>query len=216
MGRPQRESNSITKTLADRLSDLMETEKQRTGLKQEEICKKIGVASGSYSEWASDSKTPTVDKVALVASYFEVSVDWLLGLTDVRSADPNIKEFSKITGLSEQCIENLKIIHGTDQAATSDGTIRYEFSETINFLVENEPQFHPIVWIGRYLSVPKIKESDYYVSVRGDIKQRQSQKDFEMDEFMPIDSSLLESALLERATSELFLLKEELNKSDFS
>lgn len=105
MGRPQRESNSITKTLADRLSDLMEKEKLRSGLKQEEICKRIGVASSSYSDWASDQKTPNVDKVALIANYFDVSVDWLLGLPGgTKSRDPNMKNAMLYTGLSEDAL----------------------------------------------------------------------------------------------------------------
>lgn len=112
MGRPLRESNEVTKTLSDKLSDLMEVEKRRTGLKQEEICKKIGVASGSYSEWASDSKTPTVDKVALVANYFEVSVDWLLGLPGgTKSRDSNMKSAMLYTGLSEDALLWIKAMN---------------------------------------------------------------------------------------------------------
>ena len=108
MARPKRESNGITKTLADNLSDLMNAEQQKTGLTQAEICEKIGVASGSYSEWAADAKTPTVDKIALVASYFDVSIDWLLGMPGgTRTKNSNARSAILYTGLSETSIETL-------------------------------------------------------------------------------------------------------------
>lgn len=44
----------------------------------------LGVGVSSIQKWKV-SKSPSVDKVVKVADYFDVSVDYLLGITEIRS-----------------------------------------------------------------------------------------------------------------------------------
>lgn len=87
MARPRRQSTEITRRFAKRLSLLVE-EKKASGATQKEIAADIGISSGGLSEYCADIKTPTVDMMCLIAKYFDVQVDYLLGLSDKRTLIP--------------------------------------------------------------------------------------------------------------------------------
>ena len=67
-------------TLANRLRELRGVQSQT------EFAAKIGVNQTSYSSWERGSKDPAAQTLAKIASTFGVTSDWLLGLSDVRSA----------------------------------------------------------------------------------------------------------------------------------
>lgn len=117
MGRQKRKSTTITKTFADRLSDLVE-EKKATGLSHNGICEQAGVGSGAMSDWLSDTKTANIDSLRKLAKYFDVSADWLLGLSEARSTDIDVQKICKKTGLSEGIV-NYLTRHIEDQSMRS-------------------------------------------------------------------------------------------------
>lgn len=110
MGRTERKSTQTTKIFSERLSKLVE-EKKLEGLSQKEIAEKINVSSGSLSEWCSDNKTPSIDVLPKIAEYFGVSVEWLVGCSNIRSSNIDIQAIHKKTGLSSEAIIKLKIDH---------------------------------------------------------------------------------------------------------
>lgn len=61
---------------SEKLYDL----RKQSGLSQKELAKKLGVAQASINYWEKGQRTPSIDMVYLIASYFGVSVDYLLGL----------------------------------------------------------------------------------------------------------------------------------------
>lgn len=67
-------------TLANRLRELRGVQSQT------EFAAKIGVNQTSYSSWERGSKDPAAQTLAKIASTFGVTSDWLLGLSNVRSA----------------------------------------------------------------------------------------------------------------------------------
>lgn len=105
MAREKRESTVVTKIFADRLSDLVEERKKAERLSHNQIAEGIGVASGSLSSWCSDEKTINISTLPLIADYFGVSIDWLLGLSEVRSPDVIKQNECKYTGLSEAAVD---------------------------------------------------------------------------------------------------------------
>ena len=62
----------------DRLSALLES----NGITAYQLSKETGLSNSLISSWRTGKSTPTVDKAAVVARYFGVSTDYLLGLTD--------------------------------------------------------------------------------------------------------------------------------------
>lgn len=62
----------------------------------------------SVTGYIDGSTLPTIDKVVALADFFNVSVDYLLGRTGPKTADPNLRFVCEYTGLTEQAINKLK------------------------------------------------------------------------------------------------------------
>ena len=66
------------KAFAERL---MEMRKER-GLSQATVAKDLGVSLGIVCYWETNKSDPTASNIAKVARYFNVSSDFLLGLSE--------------------------------------------------------------------------------------------------------------------------------------
>lgn len=60
---------------AERLRELMKTE----NLKQVDLAEKIGVKQNTISAWLLNKKEPCIKNLWLVADYFDVTIDFLVG-----------------------------------------------------------------------------------------------------------------------------------------
>ncbi len=56
--------------------------REEKGLKQKELAKAIGVAAPRISEWETGKGRPVYEDLIALAKYFDVSVDYLLGLEE--------------------------------------------------------------------------------------------------------------------------------------
>ena len=90
----------------------------------------IGLATSSIRKWKSTS-SPSIDKILLVAKYFNVSSDYLIGLSDIPSSAEDIIGDADFVSLqrararmspqdNERMIKMLKI--GFDYAFDNDPT----------------------------------------------------------------------------------------------
>lgn len=57
-------------------------------LTMEEVGRRLGIAKSSYAGYESESRMPPLDKLQKLASMYDVSTDYILGLTD----DPDPKK----------------------------------------------------------------------------------------------------------------------------
>ncbi|WP_433595159.1 helix-turn-helix domain-containing protein [Lysinibacillus xylanilyticus] len=71
-------------TLGKRIKYLREKDK----ISQIEFAKKIGVSNAVLSRYESGDRKPDYDTLQLIADFFEVSIDYLLGRTDTPSLTP--------------------------------------------------------------------------------------------------------------------------------
>lgn len=90
-----------------------------------ELERKVGISNGQIRKW--DNSIPGVDRLRLVADYFDVSIDYLLGRTDK-------KRYYDLTEKDELDIQRelKKIINGEDvdnAFAAFDGRILEELDE---------------------------------------------------------------------------------------
>ena len=53
------------------------------GLSQRKLGKVLGVCNQTVSFWETGSREPDLDALIMIANYFEVSVDFLLGKADI-------------------------------------------------------------------------------------------------------------------------------------
>ena len=112
MGRPAREKNEITALMATRLNML--NEERKRALEKEkgrrvsstEIAKKLEIPQSSYSEYLRDMQTPSLETIKKLANYFNVTVDYLMGSSNVRNPDQYFQTLDK-TKLSDKAIQTL-------------------------------------------------------------------------------------------------------------
>lgn len=58
--------------------------RKETTMTQEDLGKLFNVHKGTISKWESGSRTPDIDIIVKIANYFNVTTDFLLGLSDER------------------------------------------------------------------------------------------------------------------------------------
>ena len=78
---------------------------------QQKVADSIGVTRQALNNWVNGESLPDALVTARLANIFDVSVDYIVGNSDVRSADPNIKALSKELGISENAIETLRELY---------------------------------------------------------------------------------------------------------
>ena len=82
--------------------------REENNMTQEQFAKKIGITRQSLSLYEKAERTINIDVLTTITKKFDVSADYLLGLSEVRSVDSNIKVACEVTGLSEKSIDNIK------------------------------------------------------------------------------------------------------------
>ena len=71
----------------DRLKEIREDR----DLKQKDIAKILHTSQVQYSRYESGLRSIPIDKLAILAKYYGVSIDYLLGLTNERKPYPKAK-----------------------------------------------------------------------------------------------------------------------------
>lgn len=67
---------------ASRLKELLE----ENHLSKRKLAKEVGVSATSISDWTNGKIQPTAESIYLLAEYFKVSADFLLGLENETGA----------------------------------------------------------------------------------------------------------------------------------
>ncbi|MFC4598016.1 helix-turn-helix domain-containing protein [Cohnella hongkongensis] len=72
-------------TMGDRLRELRLQRK----ISQEEVARHIGITRSAYSHYEINNRQPVYDTLIKLASFFDVSLDYIIGGTETRSSvDP--------------------------------------------------------------------------------------------------------------------------------
>jgi transcriptional regulator with XRE-family HTH domain len=91
----------------DKVSKRIVELREERGETQQELADAIGITRQSLSRYEIAARTINVDVLGELAKHFNVSADYLLGLTDVRSTEQDMKIACEVTGLSEKAIQNI-------------------------------------------------------------------------------------------------------------
>ncbi|MWC28100.1 helix-turn-helix transcriptional regulator [Paenibacillus sp. MMS18-CY102] len=91
----------MTMTMGDRLREL----RLRKNLSQEEVARQIGITRSAYSHYEINNRQPVYDTLIKLSSYFEVSLDYIIG-----------GEYGKSeAGLSPETVEIFRLLNTMDQ-----------------------------------------------------------------------------------------------------
>lgn len=132
---------NLKNLFADRLDDLVEEKKESiktsnkdkknsTKISNKEIAEGIQISESQLSKVLYAQTELGISGLVKIAEYFNVSTDYLLGLTDLKSPKEDFKTIHKVTGLLDEGIKNLYSMN-----RKHDGSIY-----VLNLLLDN-PKF---------------------------------------------------------------------------
>ena len=80
-------------------------------MSQETLSEITGISKSSISEWIKKDQMPRCDTVIILADKLNVSTDYLLGRTNIKSPDQLIQSICNETGLTEKSVDFLSRIN---------------------------------------------------------------------------------------------------------
>jgi DNA-binding XRE family transcriptional regulator len=86
---------------------------EEKGVTQVALASLLGISRQSFSAYCDGSTQPNIENTIKMANYFGVSVDYLFGLSDIRTTDPATKSLCETLGLSDEAVN---IIQNDDTA----------------------------------------------------------------------------------------------------
>ncbi len=75
---------------------------------QREVAEGIGITQQTYGRYENGARRPDLEIIERMAVFFEVSADYLLGLSDQKTPDFEIQSAAVVTGLSQATIEHIQ------------------------------------------------------------------------------------------------------------
>lgn len=124
-------------TFSSRIKELRST----MGLTQTEFAEKINTTQATLSSYENTDKTPSLDIVKKIAEVFTVSVDWLLGLSDIIDVNDSPRTYSDIIRILIK-LESANLVNFNIRTYYDSGQNICEFSTTdssiVNFAKEWE------------------------------------------------------------------------------
>ena len=77
------------------------------GETQQEVANRVGVSRQNVGKWLSGETTPDINTLGKIADAYGVSTDYLLGRTDVKAANTDLKAVCEYTSLCQDVILNI-------------------------------------------------------------------------------------------------------------
>jgi len=109
--------NGYNSVFAARLRQIM-NEQRKT---QKEVADVLGITRQAISQYLDGAVQPNAEKLFKLANYFDVSVDWLIGLTEVSLPGTTVRAVHELTGLSQHSILRLA---GIEQLVGEDEILK--------------------------------------------------------------------------------------------
>ena len=104
--------NDITKkNIGKRINDVL----AKKGIMQKELAEHLGVTANTVSYYLSGERCPDIDKLIEISRFLNVSTDYLIGLSDVKSTNIEVKSICDYTGLSEMAVAKLHFFKESNQ-----------------------------------------------------------------------------------------------------
>lgn len=126
-------------TFSDRLKELRG---ERT---LQEVADAIGMTRVAMGYYEKGERKPDVEMLYKIADYYQVSADYLIGLSDVKTPDIDTQTIATKTGLSEKAIERLYYFNS-----------HTHYLEPINILLRSANFESALFHIPKYMETVKI------------------------------------------------------------
>lgn len=184
------------------------------------------LSKASINAYIKGEQVLSADKLITIAKYFNVSTDFLLGLTECSSVEEDVKMVHEVTGLDEEAITKLSDLNSDIKSGNmifTDDKLR-----TINLLINQENRFRIIENISNYLWLKfKGTDEEYAVFENGklvldsnrEIITRKDNKNISLSdensgETIPINTELFNNLFILEVQYGLSRLKSVVNGDD--
>ena len=187
------------KPFAKNLCDLMKEHKEN----QKELAEKLGVKQQTISYYRNGQSIPDAENLIKIAKHYGVTTDFLLGLTDVRTTNTDLKAVCEYTGLSETAIKTMRDL---DEFCLYTPILDY-FIEIEN---ESNPDDSLCLFSNIWLFVSNLaKNNHYFFYEKGDFVKSDSLVD------MPLSfnsQEVLDRICIDKITGALFKARDVLKR----
>jgi transcriptional regulator with XRE-family HTH domain len=102
----------------------LEILRKDNSLSQDDLAQRLETSRSMVNMWERGEREIKASDVVAIAEMFNVTADYLLGLTNVKSLNAGHQAVSKVTGLSEDVIKDLALFVGSDAATFVNEMIR--------------------------------------------------------------------------------------------
>lgn len=103
-------------TFSMRLKAIM----KEKGVTQKQLAEQLHMTRQAVSLYMTGHSLPTIDKLLTITDYFDVSADYLIGKTDVRTQGADVNMICEYTGLSEKAVETLHDLVSSQSNSSGD------------------------------------------------------------------------------------------------
>lgn len=115
-----------TNVTVERLRRLID----ETELPRQAIADEMGCDVSTVTKHYNGTRNLTIDFIAMYARYFNVSSDYLLGLSEVRTVSPDTAMICRVTGLDDKAVQTLSEINDPTNFESPK-----EIIKTLNYLI---------------------------------------------------------------------------------
>lgn len=88
------------------LERLKELRKEKN-LTQPDIAQMLGISATAYSKYELGKSKPDIDSLVKLSKFYEVSLDYIVGLTDIKRASVINENFAKADQQTQEIIEKI-------------------------------------------------------------------------------------------------------------
>lgn len=152
--------------------------------KQKELAVELDVTQQTISNYC-NGKFPPIPNLIKIARHFNVSTDFLLGLTATPSTDDDIKAVTKALNISAESAENLRLLCSGESIYNS-----IKLSEAFDRLIAHKNFEALLIYFSWYIYA--VKESDADNSLSHDLNKYGFHKDLALWKMERIFQSIAE------------------------
>ena len=136
--------NMITRKKIGQTINTLLTEQNK---RQKDLAKELGVTDNTISYFVSGTRTPNLEQITTIADFFHVSTDYLLGRTNTKTQNADLRAICDYTGLNEEAITVLHIAKMLAKNPSSEISTDYTgyHSHLSNFITITYPQISKLL-----------------------------------------------------------------------
>ena len=188
----------------------------------QEVAHDLGISRATLGYYENGDRKPDIEVLLKIASYYNVSCDYLLGLTDYLTPNIDNRAISEKTGLSEEAVDILCFYNNIAHTETDSKYGNY-FMNTVNLLLF--PECRLVDQISGYLNLNfdfaaevQYNESEHNYEVSSNTISLDAFAIFDKNGAMLIrvNSELINKALLVNIQNELVQMRKQILESKLS